>query len=317
MNPLAVERLHQIGEDMDHGQFPLVYDGGIVWPARADVIFHPAGLEAQDGKQSTTQSGKTGTLAAPGTPAAPAAPGTSPDAGGTAVSTASVPRAGDVGAGRLQELAAAYPGTEAVQAEEALWIRLPASILPDLGYRAIFVVMLMPERAIARGWAFWDGGILGLQDFGQRHRNYGDGSICAFDPLDGVWQFGDSLVTLLDLFAVWATRHLYLSQFGRWPGPQASFSPYERLREFRDDELCGCSNPRGRYAECCKQNDLQIVSRSTAAMIGHALQPRVTPAAVWEFARTGNAPTIATNGAEIYPIEAPPGSYDHEFHCPR
>lgn len=302
MKPRTAECLLQIGEDMDRGQFPLVYDGGIVWPARANVSFQSAGLEAKNGKQPATQPGTTG---APAAPAASATPGASADAGGAADATASVPRASDVGSGWLQELETAYPGTETVQAEEALWIRVPASILPDLGFRAMFILMLMPERRVARGWAFWDGGVLGLHALGERHRNYGDGSICAFDADDGVWGFGDSPVTLVDLFAVWAVRHLYLSQFGRWPGPQASFNPYERVREFRDDELCGCREPKGRYAECCKQSDLQFVSRSTATIIVQALQRRNTPAAVWEFARTGKAPMIVTNGIDIYPIEAP------------
>lgn len=283
MHSQTTRLLHQIGEDLDLGMFPSVTDGGLVWPARADAVFQPLGLEIENGQTApASQSRQTGTSGEPEasrTPL-PAAPGTA----GPASASPSISCLGHELAEWVRALAAAYPGTEAAGTEEALWLRVPASLLPRLGYRVIFVIALLPGRGIERGWAFWDHGIWGLQGIGPRHTNYGDASICAYDPRDGVWNYGDPLVALLDLFAVWAVRQLYFSQFGRWPGPQASFSQFERLREYRDDELCGCTVPRGRYADCCKLGDLQLVARERSEMISQALMLRAIPSAVRSFA---------------------------------
>lgn len=295
MNPQTAELLHQIGEDLDHGMFPSVYDGGLVWPARADVVFQLPGLEIQNGQTSSAsqswhpwQTGTSGT-SRPSPTAASEPAGSASTAPSLACGVYGLPES-------VRALAAAYPGTEAAETREALWLRVPASLLSHLGYRAIFVVALLPGRGIERGWAFWDHGIWGLQGIGLRHTNYGDASICAYDSCDGAWDYGYPLVALLDLFAVWAVRHLFLSQFGRWPGPQASFSPFERLREFRDNELCGCALPKGRYVDCCKLGDLQLVSQARNEMISQALIPRAIPAAVRSFADDMIPPHIAYDG---------------------
>jgi len=103
-------------------------------------------------------------------------------------------------------------------------------------------------------------------------------------------------VALLDLFAVWAVRQLFFSQFGRWPGPQASFSSFERLREYRDDELCGCPIPKGHYANCCKLGDLNLVAKARSEMISQALIPRIIPAAVRSFANDMIPPHTTFDG---------------------
>lgn len=295
MNPQTADLLYQIGKDLDLGKFPCVYDGGIVWPAQADVDFQSLGLEIQNGQTSSASQ-----------PRQPWQTGTSgpshhsPTAGSEPAREASAAPSLACGGSGLSEwvraLAAAYHGTEVAETRGALWLRVPASLLPRLGYRAIFVVALLPERGIERGWAFWDHGIWGLQGIGPRHTNYGDASICAYDSRDGGWGYGEPLVALLDLFAVWAVRHLFLSQFGHWPGPQASFSPFERLREFRDDELCGCALPNGRYADCCKPGDLKLVSSARSEMISQALMPRAIPAAVRAFTNTMIPPQTAYDG---------------------
>ena len=301
MNPQTAELLYQIGENLDLGMFPSVSDGGLVWPARADVVFQPPGLEIQNGQTpSASQSWQTGAPGAPGASGAsstplPAAPGTA-GAAWTAGATPSISCRVHGLAEWVRALAAAYPGTEAAETREALWLRVPASLLPRLGYRAVFVIALLPGRGIERGWAFWDHGIWGLQGIGPRHTNYGDASICAYDSRDGTWNYGDPLVALLDLFAVWAVRHLFFSQFGRWPGPQASFSPFERLREYRDDEHCGCAAPKGRYADCCKLGDLRLVTGAISEVLSQALMPRAIPAAVCSFANDMIPPHITYDG---------------------
>lgn len=299
MNPQTAELLHQIGEDLDHGMFPSVSDGGIVWPARADVVFQPPGQEIQNGQTpSASQSWQTGTSGASRTPL-PAAPGTA-GAAGPAGATPSISCRVHGLAEWVRALAAAYPGAEAAETSEALWLRVSSSLLPQLGYRSIFVLVIIPALTIARGWGFWDYGIWGLQCIGPRHTNYGDASICAFDDRDGTWTYGDSLLTLLDLYAVWAVRHLYLQQFGRWPGPQASFSPFERLREYWDDEWCGCDNPKGRYADCCKERDRQLATQARSECIVQALFPRSVPVGVVAFAAGMVPPPITYDG--LFPL---------------
>lgn len=298
MEPQTTKLLRQIGEDLDLGRFPSVTDGGLVWPARADAVSQPLGLEIQNGQTtSASQSRQTGTSGAPESSRTPqpAAIGTASTAGSAGAPPSIACLAHGV-TEWVRALAAAYPGTEAAKTGEALWLRVPASLLPRLGYRAIFVIVLLPGRGIERGWAFWDHGIWGLHGIGPRHTNYGDASICAYDPRDGTWNYGDPLVALLDLFAVWAVRQLFFSQFGRWPGPQASFSPFERLREYRDDELCGCTIPKGQYADCCKRDDLQLVARARNEMISQALMPRAIPTAVRSFANDMIPPHTTYDG---------------------
>jgi hypothetical protein len=120
------------------------------------------------------------------------------------------------------------------------------------------VIAIAPGFQHVRAWGFWCEGGAGVRWIGPRHTNYPDGSICAFDGEDRTWAFGDSLVTLADLYSVWAVRHLYLDHFGRWPGPQSSSHPYERLTEHRDDEHCSCGRSGRRYGECCQPADLQL-----------------------------------------------------------
>lgn len=74
-------------------------------------------------------------------------------------------------------------------------------------------------------------------------------------PQDGTWVFGDSLIDLLDIYSVWALRHLHNETLGRWPGPQAVPHPYERMLELGDNELCGCGRSNKLYRNCCKPSD--------------------------------------------------------------
>lgn len=298
MNHQTEILLQTIGEDLDQRVFPTVHDNGLVWPARTVVISQPPDQEIKNERQTTAPG--SWQSAASGTPRTPRTPGTSRDAG-PARTPPSLPRHVFELAEPVRELEAAYTGTEVTETREAVWLRVPATLLPGLGYRAIFVVVIVPELRIARGWAFWDCGIWGLQRIGPRHTNYGDASICAFDDRDATWAYGDSLVAFLDLFTVWAIRHLYLRQFGRWPGPQASFSPFERLRECHDDELCGCDHPRGRYAICCKDGDCLLVARAKNKILTQILLPRSMPAEVCSFAaRMTSPPSIAYDG--LFPV---------------
>lgn len=136
-----------------------------------------------------------------------------------------------------------------------MWLLVPSRLLPDLRQHALFLVGVSYAGAAVRSWAFWADPLARPAWIGPRHTNFPDGSVCAYEPSDGTWSFGEPLVDLLDLYSVWALRHLHLLTFGRWPGPQAVHRPYERLLEINPEEHCGCGQDR-RYVDCCRDRDL-------------------------------------------------------------
>lgn len=140
--------------------------------------------------------------------------------------------------------------------DDALWLLTRSSLLPGLWQRALFVTALSFGRALVRGWGFWETIATSPIWIGPRHTNFPDGSICAFDPADKTWLIGDSVVELIDLYTLWALRHLHLQIFGRWPGRQSAHYPSERIAEINDDEYCGCGKSDRRYRDCCKHADL-------------------------------------------------------------
>src|SRR5690606_36316666 len=77
------------------------------------------------------------------------------------------------------------------------------------------------------------------------------------EPRDKTWRIGDDIISLLDLYTLWALRHLHLVEFGRWPGHQSVSHPYEMLDELQGNEYCGCDRSEKLYADCCKQTDLK------------------------------------------------------------
>jgi hypothetical protein len=156
----------------------------------------------------------------------------------------------------------AYPSLRTFDDQDGLWLLAQSTVLRGLGREATFLVANPYNTSFyPRSWAFWTAG--GEHRWiGPRHTNFGDGSICAFSPDDGVWAPGDDLTLLLDLYSVWALRQLHLEVHGRWPGKQYSLGSdpqvqaYYRRIECRDDELCGCGSETLRYAQCCKARDV-------------------------------------------------------------
>lgn len=149
-----------------------------------------------------------------------------------------------------------YPGVQLWEQEQGVWVLVESGLFPGLRQHAMFLVGVSYLRATVRSWAFWGDPLAAPSWIGPRHTNFPDGSICAFEPTDGTWLFGEPLVALLDLYTVWAVRHLHLRIFGRWPGPQAVHMPYERVLELNADEHCGCGESNRRYGECCRGKDL-------------------------------------------------------------
>lgn len=191
----------------------------------------------------------------------------------------------------LDAINEAYPGTQVWHQKKGMWLQCPSALLPDTLHKAVFLCAI-PFDPISRvrSWGFW----YGCTWIGPRHTNLPDGSICAFEPTDGTWMPGDSILKLLDIYTLWAVRHLYLLTFNRWPGAQVAHFAYERLTELKEDELCGCGSLNKRYGECCKPNDIkrdQIADAIKFITLGGA--NRKPPESVIRFMNDRkNAPSI-------------------------
>ncbi|MBI3916125.1 MAG: hypothetical protein HY322_03865 [Betaproteobacteria bacterium] len=248
MAPMTERALREIGSDLDRQTFPRVKDRGIVTPSDTAVTI-TLGEEKHDVSQrrSTTGSWKGTTRGE-----RPAGRSWSPRRTTPFVGASLEARYEE----ELDEIERAYPGTKVWKQKEGLWLLSKSSLLEGLQRAAIFLVGISYAHAMAHGWGFWKQDMIGVRWIGPRHTNFPDGSICAFYQDDETWIVGDSIIKLLDLYSVWALRHLYLEEFGRWPGPQAVFHPYERLLELRDDEYCGCGQSGQQYGMCCRDRDL-------------------------------------------------------------
>ena len=242
--------IRMLGLQLDRGFSLEVSDGGLVAPSGATVPQY-LGAETEN----------VGTRSFPSTPAASASSSgaaSSPPSSETTPpsATASLERSG-IRARYEDELGSvqtAYPGTRIWHDEDGMWLLSESSVVHGLDRAATFLVALCWSKAAVRAWGFWRENAISVRWIGPRHTNFPDGSICAFDPVDKTWAFGDPIVALLDLYTVWALRHLHLEWFDRWPGQQAVFHPYERRVEFRPDESCGCGSEQS-YRDCCAPRD--------------------------------------------------------------
>jgi len=198
-------------------------------------------------------------------------------------------------------LAEAYPTLQRIPDDDGSWLLARSSILSGLAREATFLVAL-PYRSGPgpRAWGFWTTPDASWW-IGPRHCNFQDGSICAFAPDDGAWFEGGDLRTLIDLYSVWALRHLHLEIFGRWPGRQYGLlgadprvNAYYRQIECKDDELCGCGSDTRRYSDCCKPADLQWDPIEQMQRFLHHVQGGFTsrrpPQPVVDFIECRNAP---------------------------
>jgi hypothetical protein len=228
-----------IGCDLNRGIYPRVHVGGAVTPS--DSVSHlPLGEENHDAYRASS--------------AATSSEGS--QSSGATGSAAPLERASAqaVYVDGLTDVHAAYPGLRAWHQDGGLWLMTDSAVIPGLKKAATFLLAINEVEKRVKGWGFWRENSIGIRWIGPRHTNFGDGSICAFEPTDGTWGFGDSLVALLDLYSVWAFRHLHLEIFNRWPGLQFIHHRFEHHLELHIDELCGCGTDR-RYRDCCYEQD--------------------------------------------------------------
>lgn len=244
--------LAKLGTELNGGVYPVVHNSGAVAPALSTVEVNFLGKEnnSVERKRRPTTEPRQWSTGRQGPPCGLRPTGSATPFVGTSLQTKYQNELGHV--------CSAYPQANIRSQEKGMWLNVSSLVLEGLPQKATFLVAVpfSPDRAV-RGWAFWTTSI-SASWIGPRHTNFPDGSICAFYPQDKTWKPGDSLVVLLDIYTIWALRHLHLDTFGRWPGYQSVPSPYERLTELRDDEFCGCDNSNLKYAECCKPRDIKL-----------------------------------------------------------
>lgn len=284
----ALDVVQTIGLGLDRQVFPRVADGGVVLPNGAAV------LPLEMGKEQSYVEPETGSAAGSRQRTARrkgAAGGPRPSSPAAPLVRRSSAAAYDEDLGQLTK---AYPTSRVWFEKDGIWLVARSALVEGMGREAVFVVAIPFDLALrAQGWGFWSRGSLAFaQWIGPRHTNFPYGSICAFDPEDNVWSTGDSPTLLLDLYTVWAVRHLFLEHFGRWPGSQTARWPYERRLECRADELCGCGSTNATYAECCLPRDLQRNILQDAVTFLNETQGgnRAPPVEILEFLRAQSVP---------------------------
>jgi len=254
LNHGTKDLLWEIGRQLDNGIFPIVKNGGIVLPSASAVLPETLGKESHHAR---AREGKKASRKRPlGAQGAFGGPQRTFARYGASGDTASFVNAIIGNAYEsLSDVGNAYPGMQVWKQEGGFWLYTESALLPGLARPVSFLTVVSTEMSVVRSWAFYCS-IAGVNWIGPRHTNFPDGSICAYDLRDGTWTFGDSLVNLLDIYTVWALRHLHYEIFGFWPGPQSVPLAYERILEFEDNELCGCGANGKHYIDCCKNEDL-------------------------------------------------------------
>lgn len=285
--------LREIGNQLDIGVFPLVFNGGVVRSGEAHVVSPtPDNMKVKenDGKRKRSSERRS----RQGQGARPRSSGSTPR-----ISSGGFRKSYET---QMCKVEIAYPRTVCWEDERGMWLLVKSTILENLDQHATFLIGLPFELGLgARSWAFWTKN--GQHHWmGRRHTNFPDGSICAFAPSEGVWSEGGDLITLLDLYSVWALRQLHYQAFGRWPGPQHTNSLFYRFREFQDDELCSCEFGL-RYKDCCKHNDrsmfladpMRVKAEFDRITNGCQLDDRTPPALISDYfaGKLAKPPTLA------------------------
>lgn len=242
--------LREIGVQLDQNQFPIIYNGGIVTPRETTVL--STGAKENGDESSRPRRPATRPWRGPSGRQRPSY-GPRPTRKAAPVVSAGLQKQYEAELDAVQE---ACPSAKVWHQTEGMWLLTESTLLRGLGKKATFLTLLPYIKNFrTRSWGFWTTPI-SFEWIGPRHTNFPDGSVCAFEPRDKTWASGGSIVELLDLYSLWALRHLHLEILGRWPGYQSVPYPYERLTELKDGEYCGCAHSDRLYTDCCKKHDL-------------------------------------------------------------
>lgn len=293
-----LEMLSRIGRLLDRDVFPRILNGGIVTPDDTALPNSNWAKEPQDEQQGQRRSATEPRAGAAGRKRQanrPGETGTPPPPVSECLQ--------DQYESQLTAVQLAYPGAHIWRTQDGLWLRTESTLLPRIWRKAVFLTGIpFSSRHIVRSWGFWVGTPQAYPTWiGPRHTNFPDGSICAFDPSDGTWNHGDSLVVLLDLYTVWSLRQLHLLTFGRWPGRQRAHYVHERLAETLPGEYCGCGS-NTLYSACCQSNDL-AQNRLLAAIEYFGFGSRKPPRLVERFIREQKDPLGIKELLPLYEVD--------------
>lgn len=226
--------LAKLGEVIDNGEQPLVFDHGFVDVPRQDeseVSKYAAQSHTRNGSQTGQRQRQRARPRPSNTPESFCS-GALEEAFGTG----------------FQVLVRHY---EALSFEDnnGLWVAVKSSPLGLGGPQANFLIAfpLDPQKD-PRGWAFSKLGIR-AEPFPLKHTNFPDASICAFTKKSGAWLPSDGMTALIDHYSLWAVKSWHRSLFGWWPGRQIGVGALYRRREFVGREFCGCDSGK-RYSDC-------------------------------------------------------------------
>jgi len=281
--------LSEIGKQLDQNIFPYVENGGIVMPNKtAKPLLTMGEVNSNDSSKRQNRSKTRSREGATRRKGQTREHGTTNSA--TPVILSGLEQ---IYFSEIDAILEAYPGTQIWKQEEGMWLLSYSSLVTDTMDDAAFLcaIPFLPITPV-RSWGFWNA----TSWIGPRHTNLPDGSICAFEPSDGTWLPGDSIIKLLDIYSLWAVRHLYLQRFGYWPGAQVAHYPYERLIEQKENELCGCGSLFKSYGECCKPKDLKrnkITDAINFISLGGA--KRQPPEKIMRFIKEKNNPPSILN----------------------
>lgn len=283
----ARDMLIRIGADLHQHVFPRVRDGGIVVPSEraASPIM---GTEKNHGRETKRRSAVGARQRAIGRQGSPG--GARPPGASAPVVRSDLHVQVEAQLSGLQEN---YPGTQLWRQDSGVWLLIPSRLLAGLDRHVVFAVAIQYTTALIRSWGFWRSIVVPPSWIGPRHTNCPDGSICAFDVFDGTWTWDTPLVVLLDIYSVWAFRHLHFETVGRWPGMHRAHLRGEKLLEFALDEYCGCQNGTQPYSACCmpkEQTDRMHRSLQFSWLGGNS---RSAPAEVTRFvSQQANPPKV-------------------------
>lgn len=281
--------LHEIGQQLDQNIFPIVKNGGFVMPSESVTHLSTLGEENSHVKPKRQNRSKTKSRERT-TRKQRKTSGCRTASEATPIISSSLQ---EKYLAELYPISEAYPDTQVWEQKEGIWLMCRSALLADSMDNAVFLCAIPFDSKIrVRSWAFWNG----QSWVGPRHTNLPDGSICAFEPSDGTWSHGDSIIKLLDIYSLWAVRHLYLQKYNIWPGPQVAHYAYERLTELKKNELCGCGSLIKRYEDCCMESDLKrnrIADAIKFILVGGA--ERKPPEAITNFMKERNVLPLITD----------------------
>jgi len=253
-----VAQLNEIAVHFDNGMPLTVGNGGVVQPVTESVIpSHTGRGDQSEQRRQSEPSTRPWEETSGWKGSSKSSPGASPGAfRATSSTTSLVNSLTDYISQTKSELEYAYPQSHILTVDGGFWLIAESRLLIGVRPSALFAVAISEKMEKVKGWAFWHDPLIPTPNWiGPRHTNFKDGSICAFEPTDGTWIYGDPIVKLLDLYSSWAVRQLCLAYFGRWPGPQVGHYQGERLLETKEDELCPCGSMEKTYEQCCAVPD--------------------------------------------------------------